>query len=110
MHASGENRVPYPAGGRVQASALSERHLVSTSENDAWLFDPGGPAPDTFEEVARMLGTAPERTVAVEDSVAGVRAGNFGVVVGVARGDDPGILRQCGADVAVRELAQLGLV
>ena len=70
----------------------------------------GKPVPDTFEEAPRMLGAAPERAVVVEDSVSGVRAGNFGRVVGVARGDDPEILRQCGADVVVRDLAQTDLV
>jgi trehalose 6-phosphate phosphatase len=69
----------------------------------------GKPAPDTFEEAARMLGAPPERAVVVEDSVSGVRAGDFGLVVGVARGDDPEVLRQCGADVVVRDLAQIGL-
>lgn len=72
----------------------------------------GKPAPDTFEEAARMLGAAPGRAVVLEDSVSGVRAGRaggFGLVVAVARGDDPEVLRQYGADVVVRDLAQLGL-
>lgn len=73
----------------------------------------GKPAPDTFAEAARMLGAAPERAVVVEDSVSGVRAGRaggFGLVVGVARGEDLEVLRQNGADIVVRDLAQLGLV
>ena len=72
----------------------------------------GKPAPDTFEEAALLLGAAPGRAV-VEDSVSGVRAGRaggFGLVVGVVRGDDPEVLRQCGADVVVYDLVQVSLV
>jgi hypothetical protein len=36
--------------------------------------------------------------------VSGVRAGGFGLVFGVARGDAPDVLRQSGADVVVRDL------
>ncbi len=38
------------------------------------------------------------------NSVSGVRAGGLGHVFGVARGDDPDLLRQSGADVVVRDL------
>ena len=73
----------------------------------------GKPAPDTFQEAARMLGVPPERTVVVEDAVSGVRAGRaggFGLVVGVARGEDPEILLGSGADLVVHDLADLDLV
>src|SRR6516164_7274554 len=39
---------------------------------------PGKPAPDTFLEAARRLGVSPARAVAVEDAIAGVRAGRAG--------------------------------
>jgi Glycosyl hydrolase family 65 central catalytic domain/Haloacid dehalogenase-like hydrolase/Glycosyl hydrolase family 65, C-terminal domain len=49
---------------------------------------PGKPAPDIFLEAARQLKVKPERAVVVEDAISGVqagRAGNFGLVVGIAR-------------------------
>jgi len=73
----------------------------------------GKPAPETYEDAARMLGMLPEQTVVIEDAISGVqagRAGGFGLVIGVARSDDPEILRESGADVVVRDLAELGLV
>jgi hypothetical protein len=38
------------------------------------------------------------------NSVSGVRAGGFGFVFGVARGDDSDVLRQSRADVVVLDL------
>jgi beta-phosphoglucomutase family hydrolase len=87
---------------RVDGNVAAEKKLA------------GKPAPDTFEEAARMLGAPPERTVVVEDAISGVRAGRaggFGLVVGVARGgEDPEILRGSGADVVVCDLAEINLV
>ncbi len=57
-----------------------------------------------------MLGTPPERAVVIEVAISGVRAGGFGLVIGVARGDDPEVLRESGADVVVRDLAEFSLV
>jgi beta-phosphoglucomutase family hydrolase len=71
---------------------------------------PGKPAPDTFLEAARELGVAPERAAVIEDAIAGVRAGRagaFGLVVGIARHDDPRLLRENGADQVVRDLSEL---
>jgi beta-phosphoglucomutase family hydrolase len=73
----------------------------------------GKPAPETYEEAARMLGVPPERSVVIEDAISGVqagRAGGFGLVIGVARGDDPEVLRESGADIVVRDLVELSLV
>jgi beta-phosphoglucomutase family hydrolase len=70
----------------------------------------GKPAPDTFLEAARALGVAPERAVVVEDALSGVaagRAGGFGLVVGVARKRDPEELARAGADLVVRDLAEM---
>jgi beta-phosphoglucomutase-like phosphatase (HAD superfamily) len=57
-----------------------------------------------------MLGTLPEQAVVIEDAISGVRAGRTGgfrLVIGVARSDHPEVLRQNGADVVVRDLAEL---
>ncbi len=71
---------------------------------------PGKPAPDTFLAAAADLGVAKEEAVVFEDALAGVesgRAGGFGFVVGVDRTGDPDALRAHGADVVVRDLAEL---
>jgi alpha,alpha-trehalase len=73
----------------------------------------GKPSSDTYEEATRMLGTLPEQAVVIEDAISGVQAGRtggFALVIGVARSDDPEVLRQNGADVVVRDLAELSLV
>jgi beta-phosphoglucomutase family hydrolase len=86
---------------RVDGNVAAEKKLA------------GKPAPETYEEAARMLGTLPEQAVVIEDAISGVQAGRtggFGLVIGVARGDDPEVLRQNGADVVVRDLAEFSLV
>lgn len=73
----------------------------------------GKPSPDTYEEATRMLGALPEQAVVIEDAISGVQAGRtggFGLVIGVARSHDPEVLRQNGADIVVRDLAELSLV
>jgi beta-phosphoglucomutase family hydrolase len=70
----------------------------------------GKPAPDTFLEAARMLGAAAANAVVYEDALAGVaagRAGNFGFVVGVDRVGQADQLHAHGADVVVKDLAEL---
>ena len=86
---------------RVDGNVAAEKKLA------------GKPAPETYQEAARMLGTRPEQAVVIEDAISGVQAGRrggFGLVIGVARGGDPEVLRQNGADVVVRDLAELSLV
>jgi beta-phosphoglucomutase-like phosphatase (HAD superfamily) len=73
----------------------------------------GKPSSDTYEEATRMLGTFLEQAVVIEDDISGVQAGrtsSFGLVIGVARSDDPEVLRQNGADIVVRDLAEHRLV
>lgn len=70
----------------------------------------GKPAPDTFLEAARLLGVAPANATVYEDALAGVaagRAGNFGFVVGVDRVGQAIQLHAHGADVVVKDLAEL---
>jgi beta-phosphoglucomutase family hydrolase len=70
----------------------------------------GKPAPDTFLEGARMLGAGPDESAVFEDAQAGVeagRAGNFGWVVGVDRTGQAEALKARGADVVVKDLAEL---
>lgn len=70
----------------------------------------GKPAPDTFLHAAHTLDVSPKSAVVVEDALAGVeagRAGGFGLVVGVDRGDVGAALRQHGADIVVADLAEL---
>jgi beta-phosphoglucomutase family hydrolase len=70
----------------------------------------GKPAPDTYLAAARDLRLAPERCAVFEDALAGVaagRAGGFGWVIGVDRTGQADALRAEGADVVVRDLADL---
>ncbi|MBA8924381.1 beta-phosphoglucomutase family hydrolase [Kutzneria viridogrisea] len=83
---------------RVDGNTLKERHLK------------GKPAPDTFLAAAEELGVPADRAVVFEDALAGVeagRAGHFGYVVGVDRTGEAEQLRRHGADVVVRDLAEL---
>jgi beta-phosphoglucomutase family hydrolase len=70
----------------------------------------GKPAPDTFLFAARALGVSAEQAAVFEDALAGVaagRAGRFGYVVGVDRVGQAEALREHGADIVVRDLAEL---
>jgi beta-phosphoglucomutase family hydrolase len=70
----------------------------------------GKPAPDAFLAGARALKVEPDAAAVFEDALAGVeagRAGGFAFVVGVDRvGQAEELLRQ-GADVVVKDLAEL---
>jgi alpha,alpha-trehalase len=86
---------------QVDGQVAEERHL------------PGKPDPAVFLEAARQLGAQPRRAVVVEDAVAGVkagRAGGFGLVIGIDRGGNAEGLRQNGADVVVKDLAEVKLL
>ncbi|MFH8798427.1 beta-phosphoglucomutase family hydrolase [Streptomyces sp. NPDC017936] len=72
---------------------------------------PGKPRPDTFLAAARDLGVEPSRAAVFEDALAGMdagRAGHFGYVVGVDRVGQTDALYAHGADVVVKDLAELG--
>jgi beta-phosphoglucomutase family hydrolase len=112
-------------GGLRTAVVSSSRHCkqVLTAAAIADLFDAiidgvtaremelaGKPAPDTYLAAARELGFVARQAAVFEDALAGVeagRAGAFGCVVGVDRiGQSPELLRH-GADVVVKDLAEL---
>ena len=70
----------------------------------------GKPAPDTYLKAAGMLGSEPAQSAVFEDALAGVesgRAGDFGCVVGVDRVGQADALKEHGADIVVKDLAEL---
>src|SRR5579871_1637341 len=70
----------------------------------------GKPAPDTFLAAAQLLGVTHDHAAVFEDALAGVeagRAGRFALVVGVDRVGQAAQLAAHGADVVVRDLAEL---
>lgn len=79
--------------------------VVATREHLA-----GKPAPDTYLAAARALRVPPAEAAVYEDALAGVeagRAGGFGWVVGVDRVGQASQLRAHGANVVVKDLADL---
>jgi beta-phosphoglucomutase family hydrolase len=70
----------------------------------------GKPAPDTFLAAAQDLKAGPEHAAVFEDAQAGVaagRAGGFKFVVGVDRVGQADALIRHGADIVVKDLAEL---
>jgi beta-phosphoglucomutase family hydrolase len=70
----------------------------------------GKPAPDTFLAGAKAVGVGADEAAVFEDALAGVqagRAGGFKCVVGVDRVGQADALREHGADVVVKDLAEL---
>jgi HAD superfamily hydrolase (TIGR01509 family) len=83
---------------RVDGNMILAQHLA------------GKPAPDTFLMAAKLLGVEPARTVVIEDAISGVEAGaagNFGLVVGVARKGNADELKHHGAHLVVNDLGEL---
>lgn len=71
----------------------------------------GKPEPDIFTTAAAQMGVSVDKCVVVEDAVSGVQAGwagNFGMVLGIAREHNHRELLINGADVVVSDLAELG--
>jgi beta-phosphoglucomutase family hydrolase len=70
----------------------------------------GKPEPDIFIRSCEMLGTNPSESIVIEDAVSGVQAGSnggFGLVVGIARGNNASELKEHGADVVVADLEEV---
>ena len=83
---------------RVDGVTMREEHIT------------GKPAPDSFLRAAQLLDVPPGQGAVFEDALAGVaagRAGNFGFVVGVDRVGQADALRRNGADIVVKDLAEL---
>lgn len=95
----------------LSAAGLAHRFsVVIDGEVGASRKLPGKPAPDTYLAGAEELGWLPEECAVVEDAVSGVAAGaagDFGLVIGVARSASPAQLSQAGADVVVDDLSEL---
>lgn len=73
----------------------------------------GKPAPDIFIKAAEEIGIPPREAVLMEDAEAGVqagRAGNFGLVVGVAREGQKDKLLDNGADITIRSFDDFDLL
>jgi beta-phosphoglucomutase family hydrolase len=83
---------------RIDGVTITEEHLH------------GKPAPDTFLAGAKSLGVQASEAAVFEDALAGVaagKAGGFGFVVGVDRVGQADGLREHGATVVVKDLADL---
>jgi beta-phosphoglucomutase family hydrolase len=83
---------------RVDGVVAEQQHLA------------GKPAPDTYLAAARMVKVEPSACAVFEDALAGVssgKAGGFGFVVGVDRVGQADELRAHGADIVVKDLAEL---
>ena len=115
LRAKGVN-ISVVSASRKAEEVLSGAGVVDLSDErvdgllSAELNLPGKPDPATFLEAARRLGVEPARAAVVEDALSGVaagRAGNFGLVVGVARAGQHRALLEAGADIAVADMAEL---
>lgn len=97
----------------LKAAGIAQLFDASVDGTDVMRLKLAGkPAPDSFFEATRRLGTKPLRAVVIEDAIAGVvagRAGEFGCVIGVDRGGRAQGLREAGADVVVTDMGQVGV-
>jgi beta-phosphoglucomutase family hydrolase len=83
---------------RVDGHVIHAQHLA------------GKPAPDTYLMAAKLLRVEPARAVVIEDAISGVQAGaagNFGLVIGVARKGNAEELKRYGAHLVVSDLGEL---
>jgi len=72
----------------------------------------GKPEPDIFTTAAANLGVKPHNAIVVEDATSGVaagRAGNFGLVLGIAREENKHELLIHGADIVVDDISETSL-
>jgi len=72
----------------------------------------GKPEPDLFLEALKRLDVEPSRAIVIEDAIAGVAAGKkgaFGKVIGVDRNRHSKQLMKAGADLVVKDLAELDI-
>lgn len=92
----------------LEASGLASRFQIIVDGHTAREQGLAGkPDPQTFLLAARLLGIEAARCAVIEDAVSGVaagHAGNFGLVLGVARSGGGDDLRAAGADLVVEDL------
>lgn len=72
----------------------------------------GKPSPDIFITACNDMGVSIDRSVVIEDANSGVaagKAGNFGLVVGIARHNNQTELKVNGADIVVKDLAEINI-
>jgi beta-phosphoglucomutase family hydrolase len=72
----------------------------------------GKPEPDIFTTAAANLGIKPHNAIVVEDATSGVaagKAGNFGLVLGIAREENKQELLINGADIVVDDISETSL-
>lgn len=70
----------------------------------------GKPEPDIFIRASELLGIDPDKTIIIEDAIAGIKAGKkagFALVVGKAVHGKGKALEEAGADVVVEKLTEL---
>lgn len=95
----------------LRTAGLEELFDVHFDGNSAAKYKlRGKPNPDTYLKAAELAETDAARAVVVEDAISGVRAGRaggFGLVIGVDRGDISQELRDNGADIVVKDLGEL---
>ena len=71
----------------------------------------GKPEPDIFTTASDNLCIPYDKAVVVEDAVSGVqsgKAGNFGLVLGIARENNSKELKINGADIVVEDISEIG--
>jgi alpha,alpha-trehalase len=102
------------AGAVLEAAAIGDLFETKVDGVDAdELKLKGKPDPAIFLEAARKLGTEPEKTAVVEDSLAGVEAGRrgkFKLVIGLDRANQAQELKERGADMVVPDLSRLQII
>ena len=95
----------------LRTAGLEDLFDVHFDGNSAARFKlRGKPNPDTYLKAAELAETDAARAVVVEDAISGVkagRAGGFGLIIGVDRGDNAEALLENGADLVVRDLSEL---
>jgi beta-phosphoglucomutase family hydrolase len=95
----------------LEAAGLQERFSVVVDGAVAGdLGLAGKPSAETFVHAATELGANVTRSAVIEDALSGVaagKAGGFGLVVGIDRGVGSERLTEAGADLVVRDLAEL---
>ncbi|MCG8572217.1 MAG: beta-phosphoglucomutase family hydrolase, partial [Spirochaetes bacterium] len=93
-----------------QSKLLHYFETVVDGEVSQKLHLKGKPEPDIFAKAAENMGLFPHQCVIVEDAISGVKAGlagNFGMVLGVARSVDGRELLANGADTVVSDLSEI---